>query len=73
VPNPATTTLRVLLSNMQSYDTELSLHDLSGRQVRSYRLNRGQNEINVSGLPQGTYIMKARMNGNTYTSRFVKN
>lgn len=73
MPNPATTTLRVLLSNMQSYETTLSVHDLSGRQVRSYKLNRGQNEINVSNLPQGTYIMQAKMNGNMYTSRFVKN
>lgn len=73
MPNPATTTLRVLLSNMQSYETELSVHDLSGRQLRSYKLSKGQNEISVSGLLQGTYVVKARMNGNTYTSRFVKN
>jgi hypothetical protein len=73
MPNPATTTLRVLLTNMQAYETELSVHDFFGRQLIFHKLSKGQNEINISRLPQGTYIMKAKMNGNTYMSRFVKN
>ena len=72
MPNPATGQVRVLLNNMQLYNTEISLLDLSGRQVRTWSLSKGQHEINIAGLPQGTYILRGIQNGQTYTSRLVK-
>lgn len=71
-PNPATTSIRVLLNNMHLYETNITVTDLSGRTVLSKKLINGQHEITVSSLPTGTYIVRAAQNGNVFTSRFVK-
>lgn len=73
LPNPATSQVRVLLNNMQLYTTEVSLHDLSGRQLGAWNLSKGKNEIDLPAVPQGVYIVRAKQNGQVYSSRLVKN
>lgn len=72
LPNPAGSQVRVLLSNMQLYNTEVTLLDLSGRQVGTWNLSKGENEINLPAIPQGVYILRAKQNGQVYSTRLLK-
>jgi hypothetical protein len=54
-PNPAT--MRV---NVEAFrDTEAQLFDLAGRQVGKYKLVQGANTIDISGLANGVYMLRA--------------
>lgn len=54
-PNPAT--MRV---NVEAFrDAEAQLFDLAGRQVGKYGLVQGANTIDISGLANGVYILRA--------------
>jgi hypothetical protein len=72
LPNPAKESVRVLLSNMQQFVTEVSVTDLSGRLVLRKTLTMGQNELDISGLGAGMYIVRAAFNGQVYTSKLIK-
>lgn len=73
VPNPASNRVKVLLKNMQLYNTEVSVFDLSGRKILSQRLSQGQAELNLSALSKGTFIIRVNQNGKTYTEKLIKN
>lgn len=54
-PNPAT--MRV---NVEAFrDAEAQLFDLAGRQVGKYKLVQGANTIDISGLANGVYMLRA--------------
>jgi|GEM_PF-5106548 len=53
-PNPVANTLIIELANAES----AQLTDASGRQVLDIRLTEGQNNIDISGLPAGWYIVQ---------------
>ncbi len=73
IPNPATGNVRVLLTNMQLYNTAISITDLSGRLVLSRNLNSGQFELDISNLPMGVFVVRAQQNGKIFTGKLVKN
>lgn len=73
LPNPATSKVKILLSNMQLYSTDVSVMDVSGRLLLNQKLNGAQHEINIQSLPQGTFIIRVKSNGNTYTGKLLKN
>ena len=74
LPNPTSGKLRILLANMQTFDTEVSVIDLTGRIVLTKKINKGSHpEIDLSNLPGGTFIVKANQNGTTYTQKIQKN
>jgi hypothetical protein len=39
-------------------EAEAELRDLQGRQVRSFNIQRGQNRLSFTGLPEGFYVLK---------------
>jgi hypothetical protein len=72
-PNPATSTLRVYLSNMQLFNTDVSIYDMAGRRVFNKTINKGAHpELNLSALPAGTFIVHARQNGIVYVEKLQK-
>ena len=71
-PNPTSGKLRIALLNMQLYNTEVTVMDISGRVVISQKLTNGQHELNIEHLPSGTFIIRISQNGKTYIRKFIK-
>ncbi|MEI8280559.1 MAG: PKD domain-containing protein [Bacteroidota bacterium] len=68
-PNPAANYLRISSNDNL---TELTLHDLTGRLVRSFPLSQNSNQVlsfDISDIPVGLYIIHAT---GTYTNKFEK-
>lgn len=76
-PNPANEVLNVSLMMNQPGEVILSLTDITGRIVRSERLNAdGVNiiqDISLNGLSEGMYLLQAETNGVREVLRIVKN
>jgi hypothetical protein len=66
-PNPAQQILHVQLPEGAQ---RFSINDLSGRILASY--NAGQQQVNISKLSEGMYLISTEINGKKYTVRFVK-
>ena len=57
-PNPATDILKIDIRGIED-KTDLRLFDMAGRNVYVHSgLQQGENSIDISGLPAGTYIYK---------------
>ncbi|WP_400077499.1 LamG-like jellyroll fold domain-containing protein [Winogradskyella sp. R77965] len=66
-PNPANQTLNIVGADMMN----AKVYDLSGRLIKSVTVN--DNQLNVSSFQSGVYFIKMiDIQGNAYTSRFVK-
>lgn len=61
-PNPARQTVNVTLIGYDS--CELTILDLTGKLVLSQRVNRGDNQISITNLSQGSYLVKIMSQGN---------
>lgn len=61
-PNP----FQELLTITTPMDVEIALTDLSGKQIARFQINEGSNELNLSHLPSGNYLL------NAYQSRSAK-
>ncbi len=76
-PNPAQEVLNVSLMMNQPGDVMLNLTDITGRIVRTKRLNAdGVNiiqDISLQGLSEGMYLLQAETNGVREVLRIVKN
>jgi hypothetical protein len=66
-PNPAQQILHIQLPEGAQ---RFSINDLSGRILASY--NAGQQQVNISKLSEGMYLISTEINGKKYTVRFVK-
>ena len=67
-PNPVNSILAISTPNSESIE-QLSIYDLVGKVLQ--QLN--QQNINVSQLQNGIYILKVEANGKTYQLKFSKN
>lgn len=76
-PNPASTEISLALTLEEQAYVNISLLDLSGRELRSgkkdFLLNPGFSVVKfpVSGMKPGTYIIRSEMNGEIYTELIV--
>jgi len=68
-PNPATDFIRI--SNGVDTIENVTITDLNGRIVKQTILDANQ-QINISDLAQGVYILNATSNGKTITEKIVK-
>lgn len=73
-PNPATTQVTIEGYNTAGENfSKAQVFDFSGRKITEMTMHAGQNSINVSKLPAGTYLIKVQtMDGSTYTQKLVK-
>lgn len=74
-PNPAAVgdNVRILLKDMQQYDTKVSVYNNSGIQVLMERLGKEKNpEIDVSILTSGLYYIRVEMNQKVYRAKLLK-
>ncbi len=68
-PNPTTNT--VSLRANQPIES-IALFNILGQQVIDVRPDATETSLDLSGLSNGTYIMKSTINGSIYTSKVIK-
>ncbi|GGG38626.1 T9SS type A sorting domain-containing protein [Hymenobacter glacieicola] len=74
-PNPTSeaTTTRLNLSTLAAGTYQVTVTDLAGRTVRTFSQQGGSTEvINLHGLPQGSFLITIKGNGQSFTKRLVK-
>ncbi len=70
-PNPAISNVTIELTDKNAV-AELTLVDMLGNIVHTSTIN-GSTTIDVSGLTSGVYVVRLNNNGQTSSTRFVKN
>ena len=72
-PNPATQRLNIKFNYKKDEIARISIMDVTGREVYSQEANDNtQISINVSGLPEGVYFVKATTASFSQIVRFIK-
>ena len=69
-PNPTTHFINIANSKNNNY-TKVGIYDLMGKTMIETKLNTGINEIPVSQLPSGTYLLKIENSQGESTSRKI--
>jgi len=54
-PNPAANFF--IIYNYKATNSQISLYDISGRRIKNIKSNEATTRINVSGLPNGVYVL----------------
>ena len=65
-PNPTNSILSIAVENIEL----IQIYTLDGKLIKSFQ-NPG-NEINISSLDNGIYLLRYRMNGNFYSEKIIK-
>ena len=66
-PNPTSNVINI---NSESNKAKIYIYSLEGKKIYSNTINTSE-QINVSNLETGTYILKIQINKNTYTKRLI--
>src|SRR5690606_26165233 len=69
-PNPATSVINV--SNSADVINNVTITDLNVRTVKQVTVGVNEDQINISDLAQGVYILNATSNGKSFTQKIVK-
>ena len=71
-PNPATSVLNITLPG-GAQQGELTLYDLTGREIYTSRTNNSPIQtMDISALPQGSYLLGFRSNQGSFTQKLIK-
>jgi hypothetical protein len=73
-PNPALDYTMLILSNEENLPQQIegvTLYDLNGRVVYQQEISEYQFRLNLSTIPAGLYILKARAGNTNYTERLM--
>lgn len=71
-PNPANNYLNISLENLQTDKIEYMIYDTSGRILQNSILSTENEQIDVSGLSVGVYILELSLNGQKAKKQFIK-
>ena len=75
-PNPTADFLNIATDNNSSDPLNVVLFDLQGRKVMERDFSNMQsgatNQVNLSSLPQGVYLIKATQGNKSYNSKVIK-
>lgn len=69
-PNPTTGKFFIIIPFEES--AELKLMTLQGKEVYRFKVHKGKNELDISALPQGMYLVHYHVGGNSYFGKIVK-
>lgn len=70
-PNPATDFLKIQLPTGTS-EAQVGIFDYTGRQVNATKVTLTNNQLDVSGLAAGMYIIRISADGKLGAQRFIK-
>jgi hypothetical protein len=62
-PNPSSDMVTVKIDNMNVSDFVLNIYNTMGKLVKSEKLVKNQDQINIQGLSNGIYIAEIKANG----------
>ncbi len=72
-PNPATDVLNISISNISFKNSNLSIYDVTGKQIMTTNMSDNTAQINIDGLKNGVYFLNINnKNGYDKTVKFVK-
>lgn len=72
-PNPSSSYLKIETDNSNSLlDKRIEIIDVLGRQVKSYTLTNEEDEIDISMLSNGVFILKVLIEEQNFSFKFVK-
>jgi hypothetical protein len=69
-PNPAHNKLHIEFNN--NGESLISIYNIQGQIVLSKTVHRSTNEIDISGLPKGFYLIRMNGKDNSVVNKFVK-
>jgi hypothetical protein len=73
IGNPVQNNLQLIIDNLQSSTNYLSIFDFSGRRLKTFNAQTGLQNIDVSFLSSGTYVLQMiTADGKIYDQLFVK-
>lgn len=73
-PNPAQQTITLQLKNREIENLNVSIFDITGKQMFSNNVNSLTTEINISDLSRGLYFVSLKQNGKTMGyQKLIKN
>lgn len=71
-PNPVDDYCYVEIGFEFKGEAEITLHEMSGRQVQNVKTKQKVTKINISALPQGIYIVSAKTSDKNVNTKIVK-
>jgi hypothetical protein len=73
-PNPTTEKITLEISGWENLQTGIfKLYSLNGQLLQERPVHSSTTEVSLSGLPQGAYILKVRINDRTEDWKIIKN
>jgi len=71
-PNPANESLNISLPSMPENNSQVEIYNTSGILVWNANLMSQNNQIDISDLPSGLYLVKVSFGNESYNNKFVK-
>jgi len=72
-PNPAMNYLTIETNEQSTLKRiQVTIYDMLGREVQSFKLNGGNDTIDVSLLPKGIFILNVFVDGESFSYKFLK-
>ena len=70
-PNPVSDYAYVEIG-LDFQEAEITLHDMTGRQIQTTKTKNKVTKINTSALPQGIYVLSAKTENKIVNTKIVK-
>ena len=71
-PNPARDYLNLYMPNNAGQDVQVSIHDMTGRNMLQQQLSGHTIRVDISDLPKGSYLVRVQDGDYVHTERMVK-
>ena len=72
-PNPASSVVNVNFSNLPEIGTEITIMDVSGREIIRRTVENINESMKIQDLPGGMYLVKIQLNNNFKIQKLIKN
>ena len=72
-PNPANDVLYISSAEEEGEDIEIMIYDVRGQMVQKVSLIAGNEEIDISNLDKGVYLIKIQVDDEVFTKKIIKN
>jgi hypothetical protein len=69
-PNPVKN--QIMIDSRGSYNVTLAIYNITGALKMKQKLTKNKEEISISNLPKGTYLIKISGNNRNYIQKFIK-
>lgn len=71
-PNPANTSIFIKYSGIINFPVNIEFHNITGRLLKTEKVNSLNNNIDISSLPPGMYFISIEINSELIIGKFIK-